>query len=108
MSKETDDRRGAVDGPVERPVRPHRVPSRAEVEKLMKRCQIGVGPRQMGEAHDIMAECYGTLGLLMSCVEFFHARATCECGDEFSAHDPGTCGNCMAALTCRPGAERGN
>lgn len=52
----------AVGAPVERPVRPHRVPTRAEVERLMKRCQIGVGPRQMGEAHDIMAECYGTLG----------------------------------------------
>lgn len=76
----------AVGAQVQRPVGPHRVPTRAEVERLMKRCQIGVGPRQMGEAHDIMAECYGTLGLLMSCVEFFHARATCECGDEFSAH----------------------
>ena len=90
--------------PVDCHVRPHRTPTRAEVEALMKRCQIGVGPRQMGEAHDIMAQCYGTLGLLMLCVEFYRARATCGCGDEFTAHDPGTCGNCVAALTCRPGA----
>lgn len=28
----------------------------------------------------------------------------CGCGDHFSAHDPGTCGNCVAAMTCLPGA----
>jgi hypothetical protein len=28
----------------------------------------------------------------------------CGCGDHFTAHDPGTCGACVAALTCRPGA----
>ena len=32
----------------------------------MKRCQIGVGGmRALDDAHDIMAECYGTLGALM-------------------------------------------
>ena len=32
----------------------------------MKRCQIGVGGRRaLDDAHDIMAECYGTLGALM-------------------------------------------
>ena len=37
-----------------------------EVEHLMKRCQIGVGGRNALEtAHDIMAECYGTLGVLV-------------------------------------------
>lgn len=31
----------------------------------MKRCQIGVGGRNaLDNAHDIMAECYGTLGAL--------------------------------------------
>lgn len=36
-----------------------------EVERLMKRCQIGVGGRNaLDTAHDIMAECYGTLGAL--------------------------------------------
>ena len=35
------------------------------VEALMKRCQIGVGGRHaLDDAHDIMAECYGTLGRL--------------------------------------------
>ena len=88
--------------PVECHVRPHRTPTRAEVEALMKRCQIGAGGRHaLDNAHDIMADCYGTLGLLMQCVEFYQARATCGCGDEFTAHDPGTCGNCVAALTCR-------
>ena len=37
-----------------------------EVERLMKRCQIGVGGRgALDTAHDIMAECYGTLGALV-------------------------------------------
>lgn len=38
-------------------------------------------------------------------------RATCKCGDEFTEHDPGTCGNCLAAITAgidalRADAER--
>ena len=37
-----------------------------EVERLMKRCQIGVGGRgALDKAHDIMADCYGTLGALV-------------------------------------------
>lgn len=37
----------------------------SEVAELMKRCQRGVGGRNaLDEAHDIMAECYGTLGRL--------------------------------------------
>lgn len=37
------------------------------VERLMKRCQIGVGGRNaLDDAHDIMAECYGTLGALLA------------------------------------------
>jgi hypothetical protein len=74
----------------------------------MKRCQIGVGGRNaLDNAHEIMADCYGTLGLLMLCVEFYRARATCDCGDEFSAHDPGTCGACVAGMTCAPGWNPG-
>ena len=80
--------------------RPHRIPTRPEVERLMKRCQTGVGGRNaLDDAHSIMAECYGILGLLMSCVEFYSARATCGCGDQFTEHDPGTCGNCVAGMT---------
>ena len=30
--------------------------------------------------------------------ERLRALATCGCGDGFTAHDPGTCGNCMAAI----------
>lgn len=37
----------------------------SDVAELMKRCQRGVGGRNaLDEAHDIMAECYGTLGKL--------------------------------------------
>jgi hypothetical protein len=95
----------AVGAPLERHVRPQRTPARAEIEALMKRCQIGVGGRNaLDNAHSIMADCYGTLGLLMHCVEFYRARATCDCGDEFTAHDPGTCGACVAGMTACPGA----
>ena len=39
----------------------------SKVAELMKRCQRGVGGRNaLDEAHDIMAECYGTLGRLES------------------------------------------
>ena len=38
-------------------------PTQAEIDRLMKRCQVGVGGRHaLDNAHDIMAECYGTLG----------------------------------------------
>ena len=34
-----------------------------DVDRLMKRCQVGVcGRSALDEAHDILAECYGTLG----------------------------------------------
>jgi len=37
-----------------------------DAERLMKRCQIGVGGRKaLDDAHDIMAECYGTIGALV-------------------------------------------
>lgn len=39
---------------------------RDAVERLMKRCQVGVGGRNaLNEAHDIMADCYGTLGRML-------------------------------------------
>ena len=39
----------------------------SDVAELMRRCQRGVGGRNaLDEAHDIMAECYGTLGRLES------------------------------------------
>lgn len=44
-------------------------PERAEVEALMKRCQIGFTVRQWDEAHSVLADCYGTLGALMLEVE---------------------------------------
>ena len=59
----------AVGARAERVVRPA-VPKRAEVDALMKRCQIGVGGRDTLEnAHSIMSDCYGTLGALMLEVE---------------------------------------
>ena len=37
-----------------------------DVEALMQRCRIGVGGRHaLDNAHDILAECYRTLGALV-------------------------------------------
>ena len=48
-------------------------PKRADVEALMKRCQIGVcGRSALDNAHSIMAECYGMLGALMLEIERLH------------------------------------
>lgn len=34
-----------------------------DVDRLMKRCQTGVGGRNaLNDVHDILAECYGALG----------------------------------------------
>ena len=46
--------------------------TRERIDELMKRCQVGVGVgglRALDKAHDIMAECYGTLGAMMSEIE---------------------------------------
>ena len=52
-----------------------KVPTRQEVDALMKRCQRGVGGRDaLDDAHNIMAECYGTLGALMLGIELLEAR----------------------------------
>jgi hypothetical protein len=41
-----------------------------KAERLMKKCQQGVGGRNALEnAHAIMAECYGTIGMLLAEVE---------------------------------------
>jgi len=32
-------------------------------------------------------------------IERLRKLATCSCGDGFAEHDPGTCGNCLAALS---------
>lgn len=48
-------------------------PTRAEVDALMKRCQVGVGGRNaLDNAHSIMADCYGTLGALAAELESMH------------------------------------
>ncbi|MDH4201089.1 MAG: hypothetical protein OEV66_12030 [Spirochaetia bacterium] len=37
-----------------------------DAERLMKQCQIGVGGRDaLDKAHNIMADCYGTIGALV-------------------------------------------
>ena len=53
------------------------VPKRADVDALMKRCQIGVGGRStLDNVHDIMADCYSTLGALMLEIERLHGICT--------------------------------
>jgi hypothetical protein len=64
----------AVAGQVERPVGRLET-ERAKVEALMKRLQIGAGGRTaLDNAHDIMAECYGTILALMLDVDALQTR----------------------------------
>lgn len=68
----TEEKQPAQAGQVERPVRPL-VATRAEVDALMKRCQVGVGGRHaLDNAHSIMADCYRTLGALAAELEAMH------------------------------------
>ena len=67
--------------------------TRERIEALMKRCQIGVGPRQMNEAHDIMAECYGTLGAMMIEIERMREWLDGDC----------ICPCCQETRECRAG-----
>lgn len=39
-------------------------------------------------------------------IERLRALATCGCGDQFTLHDPGTCGACIAGITAAPEAQR--
>lgn len=49
--------------------------TKESVDRLMKRCQIGCGGRQaLDDAHDILAECYGTLGALVQDRDALRAR----------------------------------
>lgn len=48
----------------------------SDVDALMKRCQVGVGGRRaLDDAHDIMAECYGTLGRMRLEIERLRGEA---------------------------------
>ena len=69
----------------------------SEVAELMKRCQRGVGGRSaLDEAHDIMAECYGTLGRLEA--ERDHLKA---CQENAQLHITGLVAERNAALRQR-------
>ena len=69
----------------------------SEVAELMKRCQRGVGGRNaLDEAHDIMAECYGTLGRLEA--ERDHLKA---CQENAQLHITGLVAERNAAIRQR-------
>ena len=40
-------------------------------------------------------------------IERLQMLTFCGCGDQFTAHDPGTCGACVAGMTCAPGRTLG-
>lgn len=40
--------------------------------------------------------------LLTDDIERLRLLTFCGCGDQFSLHDPGTCGACVAGMTCKP------
>lgn len=71
-------------------------PTRADVDALMKRCQVGVGGRNaLDNAHSIMADCYGTLGrqkieierLRRALHEIAEEWAGAECGEPVHAQE---------------------
>ena len=74
--------------------------TKESVDRLMKRCQIGCGGRQaLDDAHDILAECYGTLGALVQDRDALRARIDgasiviygrdCACASESGGiHEP--------------------
>ena len=46
-----------------------------EAKNLMKRCQIGCGGKHaLDDAHDMLAECYGTIGALLAERDELRAR----------------------------------
>jgi hypothetical protein len=39
-------------------------------KQVMKKCQIGCGGKNaLNDAHDLLAECYGTIGMLIDWIE---------------------------------------
>ena len=61
--------------------------TRERIEDLMERCHIGVGGRHaLDDAHDIMADCYGTLGAMMIEIErmrgWIEISCVCPCCQE--------------------------
>ena len=82
------------------------VPTRADVDALMKRCQIGVGgSNALDRAHSIMAECYGTLGALMLTVERY--AATLAWIEGATTATPGLTQMELGILLASIGAEAG-
>ena len=70
-------------------------PLRTEVDILQMRMRGGFGgPRAMDDAYSTMVIAHDLLGRLMAEVERLDRLATCDCGDQFTADDPGTCSRC--------------
>ena len=75
--------------------------TKESVDRLMKRCQIGCGGRQaLDAAHDILAECYGTLGALVQDRDALRARID-ECIPHTVDPMPGTGGGFGIVTTAR-------
>lgn len=43
-----------------------------------------------------------TLSALADEIERLRLLTFCGCGDQFTAHDPGTCGSCVAGMVVKP------
>ena len=56
------------------------------------------GELEDSAAADALEQQAAQIEALRADAERLRALATCGCGDGFTAHDPGTCGNCMAAI----------
>ena len=49
---------------------------RDEVERLQKRCQIGC--RNLNDANNLLAECYGAIGALLEEIEDLNIRISID------------------------------
>jgi len=74
-----------------------------EVAKLMKKCQIGCGGRNaLEDAHDILAECYGTLGAMDAEIRRLRGslKEIAQLGSYYSQTPQSNC-TARKALGCR-------
>lgn len=89
METKTNDAQPPVVAPLDVRVRPLVELLRTQAKEIADAGHNGWGNTMLDAANEI---------------ERLRLLTFCGCGDQFTAHDPGTCGACVAGLTCNPGA----
>ena len=89
----------AVGSPVERGVRPHA----QDVERVLRELDDTTNQTWRGKR----ARWADFVRAQDAEIQRLRLLTFCGCGDQFTAHDPGTCGACVAGMTCVPGWNPG-